>query len=411
MRILFVAPPESPHSASHAEMLVAQGWEVHVVPCLEVDRVRGFPPACIIHRPWAERLEPIRLGGSIARVPDIGSIRPLIPGTPITRGEVDVSALVDAIYPNRSGWAWFLANLVDRLRPDLVHTYTMMQAGYLALAAKTILHDRFPMWIVTNGGSDIYHNQRFPEHARGIRAVLESCDFYMAGCHRDVALARVFGFGGTVLGVEQINGGFDLRTLRTLRQPGPTSARRVIAMKGYQGPLGRALAGLRAIEQCADVLRGFRIVVYAAADEVHDLARTVSVSTGIPVASLPRVPHDDVMRLHGRARVSIGLSLSDGVSISALEAMIMGSFPIQSNTSCLDEWVRDGETGLLVEPEDVDGIAAAIRRAVTDDELVDRAADANDDLTRARLDRADVGGHMVAMYERAIAETTLQRGS
>jgi len=49
--------------------------------------------------------------------------------------------------------------------------------------------------------------------------------------------------------------------------------------------------------------------------------------------------------------------------------MVMGSFPIQSNTSCLGELLRDEESRmLLVHPEEPEAIAEALRRAVTDDE-------------------------------------------
>ena len=82
----------------------------------------------------------------------------------------------------------------------------------------------------------------------------------------------------------------------------------------------------------------------------------------------------------------------------------MGSFPIQSHTSCADEWFRDGEGGLLVHPEDPEGVAAALRRAVTDDALVDRAAEINAATVATRLDEAVVRPQVVAMYNRVYAE-------
>ncbi|HEV2860186.1 MAG TPA: glycosyltransferase, partial [Pyrinomonadaceae bacterium] len=103
----------------------------------------------------------------------------------------------------------------------------------------------------------------------------------------------------------------------------------------------------------------------------------------------------------GRARVSIGLSISDGLSTSALEALIMGAFPVQSDTSCLCELVRCGEGALMVPPEDPTEVAAAIVRAATDDELVDRAAEQNARVAAERLSEAVVRPQVVGMYERA----------
>lgn len=81
----------------------------------------------------------------------------------------------------------------------------------------------------------------------------------------------------------------------------------------------------------------------------------------------------------------------------------MGSLPIQSNTSCLTELVRDGEGALMVPPEDPSEIAAAIRRAVTDDELVDRAAELNDRIASERLSEEIVQSQVVAMYRKVAA--------
>ncbi len=57
--------------------------------------------------------------------------------------------------------------------------------------------------------------------------------------------------------------------------------------------------------------------------------------------------HHDILQKHGQARISIGLSIGDAISTSLLEAIVMGSFPIQSWTSCADEWIVDGKTGIL----------------------------------------------------------------
>ncbi len=82
----------------------------------------------------------------------------------------------------------------------------------------------------------------------------------------------------------------------------------------------------------------------------------------------------------------------------------MGSFPIQSNTSCLGELVQDGESGMLVHPEDPEAVAEALRRAVTEEELVDRAAEINARIAAEHLDRLVIRPQVVQMYERIAAQ-------
>jgi glycosyltransferase involved in cell wall biosynthesis len=121
------------------------------------------------------------------------------------------------------------------------------------------------------------------------------------------------------------------------------------------------------------------------------------------VSVLDRVRREDMLRLHGQERIAIGLSISDAISTSLLEALVMGSFPIQSRTSCAYEWIECGRTGFLVDPEDPQRIADSIRRAIADDALVDRAAELNLETAAAKLDDAKIQPQVVAMYE-GIAE-------
>jgi glycosyltransferase involved in cell wall biosynthesis len=294
----------------------------------------------------------------------------------------------------------WLAQIIRRLKPDVIHSMEIQRAGYITLEAKEQFKGRFPPWIVSNWGSDICLFGRLAAHAEKIRAVMSQCEYYHCECHRDVRLARDFGFRGETLPVFPVTGGFDLEWMRGMRQPGPTSARRTIALKGYQNWAGRALVGLRAIERCADALTGYSVVVYIASPEVKLAAELVSQSTGVKFEfETTDWKREDILRLHGRSRISIGLSISDAISTSLLEAMIMGSFPIQSNTGCGNEWLQDGETGILVHPEEPEAIAAAIRRAIAEDELVDRAAANNSRVADERLDYSIIQPNVIKMYQ------------
>jgi glycosyltransferase involved in cell wall biosynthesis len=444
MRILFVTLPKSPHSARHINMVAEHGWDVHVFPSYRSELLPEFSSRITVHEPpmpvpvptehpaglarkakdrvslavlrTGRRLMGLATAGpprvpglaTVASIPPDQSVAAELPPFP-TSTDLPLSSLLDSVVVGSTERSRHLAALVKKLRPDVIHSHTIQQASHLTLAAKMMVGDEFPAWVVGNWGLDIHFFGRHPFYAQGIRAVLSQCDYYTAECCRDVALARKFGFKGEVLGVAPIGGGFDLGRVRGLRQQGPSSSRRLIMLKGYQDLVGRALVGLRAIELCADVLHGYRVAVYLAHPDVELAARLLSQSTGIPIEIVPRVPYEQIMRLHGQARVSLGLSMSDGISTSALEALTMGSFPIQSNTSCLGEWIKDGETGSLVPAEDPEVVAAALRRAVTDDALVDRASEHNLRLAEDRLDQSAVEPPVIAMYERL--ERTLRARS
>lgn len=384
MRILFVAMPQSVHTARWLNQLAGRGWDLHLFPSM-------------LELPHPD-LRDVTVYGVSARRPK--QLHPSVRWRGLFPLRTGTSILSERLQPQLpAALAW----VVRRLEPDIVHSLEIQHAGYITLDARSKLGGAFPRWAVSNWGSDISVFGRLAGHRERIRAVLAACDYYGCECERDVGLARAFGFAGTLLPVVPNAGGLRLDHCRLLREPGPTSRRRLIALKGYQTWAGRALVGLRAIEISADVLQDYRIVVYLATPDVALAAELVAGSTGLTIEVVSHGPHEEMLRLHGRARVSIGLSIGDAISSSALEAMAMGSFPIQSGTSCFAEWISDGKGGMVVHPEDPEEVAAAIRRAADDDRLVDAAAEANAVVAAERLDHRRVEGEVVGAYERIAA--------
>ncbi len=363
MKILFVAMANSVHTQRWISQLQGLGWDLHVFPVEdELSPEARQLPSITLHEggpqslPWRER-------------------------------------------------ARRLAAVIQVIRPDFIHSLEIQHAGYLTQAARDILEPgAFPVWIVSNWGSDLFLFGRLKEHRPRIEAVMRGCQFYVCECDRDIPLARSGGFAGDVLPVVPMGGGYRVRELQALCPPGPTSARRMILLRGYQSWAGRALVGLKALRMCADALPGYRIVVYlAGGQDVRIAAELLANDTGLHV-EMPRfLPHNKMIALQGRARVSIGLSISDGISHSFLEAMMMGAFPIQSPTACVDEWATDGESALFVDPDDPAQVAEAIRRAVADDAMVDGAAAINMRTTGERLEYSVIQPQVIGMYERAYA--------
>lgn len=84
-----------------------------------------------------------------------------------------------------------------------------------------------------------------------------------------------------------------------------------------------------------------------------------------------------------------------------LESMIMGAFPIQSDTLSTQEWITSGHNGLLVPPESPQQVAAALRQALADVDLVEQAAVINARIADERLGRDWIRGQVISSYERA----------
>ncbi len=101
-------------------------------------------------------------------------------------------------------------------------------------------------------------------------------------------------------------------------------------------------------------------------DECQTLARDLGVQGAI--RWLPRQPHAAIRRLLADWDVNVIPSVSEAFGVAALEAAAMGVPSVASNVGGLPDTVRDGETGLLVQPGDPDRVAAAIITLLQNDE-------------------------------------------
>lgn len=400
MRILFVGTAWSAHLSRWINQLDGQGWDIHLFPLNADEGVHPDLVNITVHDAIHGR--PRGAHESVRAVDDFWSF--VKDGYPFARGAMTARRIEGSFFPRRADRAWRLAYTIRKLRPDIVHSMTIFPASDLVMQAREHLTGEFPVWMVSSWGSDIYLFPRLSQYAAKSRAALEKIDYLICDCRRDVESASLYGFGGEVLGVIPGAGGFDVEWFEKLRRVTPTSQRRTIIMKGQQHIAGRALVGVRALELCADALRGYRLVVFYASPDVEAAVELLSQATGLPATIVSKVPYEELLELFGSARVSIGLGISDGLPVSVLEAMAMGAFPVQSDTSCADEWMRDGETCLFVPPEDPAEVALALRRALTDDALVDRAAEINRQTIAERLDVSVVRLQALAMYEKAFRQ-------
>ena len=297
-----------------------------------------------------------------------------------------------------------LAARIRALRPDLIHSMEFQHCGYLVLRARELYGPGFPTWLATNWGSDIFYFGRFPDHRAQIERLLAAIDFYSCECKRDVAIARQFGYSGPVLSGVPNSGGFDLEHVASLRSSRPPSLRKVVMVKGYQHFAGRALTALKVLEAFASQLNGYRIVLYSVSEAPRQRAFELKHARVLDIEVIASATHEQILAHFGEARLYMGISISDAISTSALEAMAMGAFPIQTNTSCCDEWFKDGEGGFIVPPDDFDVICDRFGRALTDDALVDRAAEVNWHTVQTRLDKNIIAPKVVEFYDRIFAE-------
>ena len=293
--------------------------------------------------------------------------------------------------------AKLLIYFAKKQRINQIHAIELNHAGYLVSRAHSLGLPPQIKIIVTNWGSDIYWFQKFPNHRKKLKKLMEISDLYTAECTRDIKLASDLGFKGIIGEVFPNAGGFSITEINKINKI--PSQRSAIVIKGYESFVGRASIALEALAQINSELKEYEIYIYSANLKTIKKARKLRKKYNLNVIVYPKknLTHSQVLDLFRKSRIYVGVSLSDAISTSLLEAMVTGAFPIQTNTSCADEWIIDDLSGCIVSPS-VDSVKNALLRALSDNNLVDTAAKLNSETARARLNAESIQSKLKDFY-------------
>lgn len=286
------------------------------------------------------------------------------------------------------------------LKPDVVHSF-VLYISCTPILQVMMKHKNIP-WIYSSWGSDLYYFQNEPKYLNDIKEVLPRVNYLFTDCHRDVDIAKNYGFNGNVLGVYPGGGGFDFNEADNYIKP--ILDRKTILIKGYQGRSGRAIQVLKGLELISEDLKTFSIVVFGAPKEVENFIVEKKLSDFLSIKTLSRddfLPHKDILKLMGESLIYIGNSNSDGMPNTLLEAMIQGAFPIQSNPGgATAEVINHGVNGLLIENcEDSNTIAELIKTAITNPDLIHSAFVVNQEKIKPNYNRDLITDAVISKYE------------
>ncbi len=418
-KILFVGMVNSPHAARWIELIADQGWDLHFFPVYNA-APHPIMRNITIHHPWISFHPRTMLKKMLSNLKAKMLRRKIVLSTKSTLpvryiypipliSKIENKLLARKTKPLgesdvRAPWGFdptTLVRLIKKLKPDLIHSMEFQHAGYTVLCAKEKFGElQFPQWLATNWGSDIYYYRQFPDHKKQISRLLQQIDFYSCECERDMHLAQELGMATQNKAVLPNTGGFDLKQIAPLRNLIKPSKRRVIMIKGYQHFAGRALVALDSLISCADILKDYKIFIFSPSVEIYERVEELRLIYDLQITIFPYLEHDKMLRYFAQARIYLGVSISDAISTSMIEAMAMGAFPIQTNTACCDEWIKDGQSGFSIPPDDTEYIGKKLREALTNDYLVDHASEINWSEVCSKLDKDLIRDKQIAVYDK-----------
>jgi glycosyltransferase involved in cell wall biosynthesis len=299
-----------------------------------------------------------------------------------------------------------LRRVLERERPDVVHSFYLLPFAFLGARAGVRRH------VISAMGSDIYP----PGPTRSLRSRL----FHLTSIPRDWHRQTASRFDAGVVECEDARArmgalGYDLGRIKVVTW-GPDCT---VFRPGAGDPALRAelLGGAASLVICtrkhwsvygvADLLDAFSSAHRDAALALLDSGpRTAALrrrasKLGIAdrVRFLGRVAPGEVPRYVASADLLVSPSHSDTISTALLEGMACGLACVSTDVGGTREFVRDGENGLLVPPGRPDLLSGALRRLLDDPKLRSRLGRAARGTVLEKADWSKRWREVEALYE------------
>jgi glycosyltransferase involved in cell wall biosynthesis len=269
-------------------------------------------------------------------------------------------------------------------KADLVHTHLVHADVYGALGARRL--------VSTKHNDDPFRAGPF----RLVERALARKASTVIAITRALARFQVERVGLPAGKVEVIHYGLD-----DLPQPWganaaddvPEGARILLAVSRLEPQKGIDVA-VRALPEVLATNRDAHLVVLGEGPQRAQLEQ-LATSLGVPVHLPGRVP--DVAAWLRRADLLVHPARWEGFGLALLEAMLASLPVVATNVSSIPEIVVDGETGVLVPPNDPSALAGAISRTLDHPGDLGQRGHAR---AREEFSVARMADRTVAVYER-----------
>jgi glycosyltransferase involved in cell wall biosynthesis len=273
------------------------------------------------------------------------AIEPL-PGL-LERTTIDLGVLSRSARPR-------IRTLIRRWRPGVVHAHQANSVAWHAVAAAGAV----PV-VVTLWGSDVLQTPGIsPLHRWMVQRALRGAAAWTADARVLLDAAAALAGPAAKARREWIPIG-----IAPPPPPEPQAQQRRILSCRLHKPLYRIDAVLRAFARLPAEAAPWVLEVAAGGSETAALQRLAGeLQLGARVEFTGMLGAEALARAYRRSAVFVSVPVSDGTSVSLLEAMAAGCVPVLSDLPANREWITDGANGVLC--ADLGQLDAALLRAI-----------------------------------------------
>jgi glycosyltransferase involved in cell wall biosynthesis len=273
-----------------------------------------------------------------------------------------------------------LRNLIERVKPDLVHAMRIPYEGMMAADA----YNGKPLIVSTWGNDFTLHAPSTRLMSHYTRWTMQVAHALHADCQRDVRLAAEWGFAeGKPALVAPGNGG--IRSDIFYPPAHPVEEPVIINPRGFR-PYVRNDVFFKAIPLVVAKRPDVKFIFALMAGEPQALQWIRELEIGHAVELLPAVSHARMAETFRRAQVIASPGIHDGTPNTLLEGIACGCFPLAGDLESIREWITPSENGLLFDPTDPQSVADAVLTAIQNKNLRQSAAGLNQKIIADRAE-------------------------
>jgi len=288
-----------------------------------------------------------------------------------------------------------LNSIIRDFRPGVVSAHFVPNYGMMAALAF-----RGP-WVLSAWGSDIMSvPEKSSFHRWRTRFVLDRAPWVTSDAHVLTEKIRSLGFPADH--ILTFPYGVDTDAFapgQPPSQPGP-----LILSNRKLEALYRVDVVIDALSAVREALPDSILTVAGDGSEKTRLVERAGTSAGAArIRFIGDVAHERMPALLREHHIYVSTSPADTTSVSLLEAMAVGLFPVVTDIPANREWITEGENGRLVPPGEATKLAVAIIDAWRDAGLRERARERNARIISTRGRWAESMQPVYELFERLCA--------
>lgn len=284
-----------------------------------------------------------------------------------------------------------LRRFVHSFKPHVLHAHYINEAGWIGALSG------FRPFVVTAWGSDVYVAPRVSAATRVLTEfAVRRADYVTADSYDQIEILRQM--GASRHATEVVGWGVDFSEFsgssgKNWRAKHSIEDNQIVILSPRQWVANSNIpmildAFARVHRQRGDtvlILKSRSNVAAHLREQVEAQSRRLGITGATLIVG--DIPEMELPELYAASDITVSVCSSDGTPVSVLEAMASYSAVIAGDLPSLREWIREGETGVLVPVNDSLALAVQLVRLAEDLALRRRLAEAAYQLVKKRADR------------------------